>query len=177
MLAQLARARARRKIAELEEALEGAEFFTAEHAALLATMLTRIDQLTAKIDGLTVVIERLLAPYEERYLAGMHRRDRRRGRQDPDPRRRPLPAAGPPPRQGQSPGRARQHPAEGLPQAPVQPRHAVDLGPDYYDRQASIRRQIAHHVGKLGALGFEVTLCRLPGADPDPSEPANTQAA
>ena len=36
VLAQLARARARRKIAELEDALEGAEFFTAEHAALLA---------------------------------------------------------------------------------------------------------------------------------------------
>ena len=53
------------------------------------------------------------------------RRDRRRGRPHPDPRRRPLPAAGPPPRQGQSPGRARQHPAEGLPQAAVQPRHAV----------------------------------------------------
>ena len=52
-----------------------------------------------------------------------------------------------------------------------------DLGPDYYERQASIRRQVAHHVGKLGALGFEVTLCRLPGADPDPSELANTQAA
>jgi transposase len=52
-----------------------------------------------------------------------------------------------------------------------------DLGADYYERQASVRRQIAHHVGKLGALGFEVTLCRIPGADPDPSEPANTQAA
>jgi transposase len=55
-------------------------------------------------------------------------------------------------------------------------RHA-DLGPDYYERQASTRRQIAHHVSKLGALGFEVTLCRTPGADPDPSEPGNTQAA
>ena len=52
-----------------------------------------------------------------------------------------------------------------------------DLGPDYYERQASARRQIAHHVGKLGALGFEVTLARLPGADPDPSEPGNTQTA
>jgi len=52
-----------------------------------------------------------------------------------------------------------------------------DLGPDYYDRQASVRRQVAHHVGRLGALGFEVTLCRLPGADLDPSEPANTQLA
>jgi hypothetical protein len=31
-----------------------------------------------------------------------------------------------------------------------------DLGPDYYERQASVRRQIAHHIGKLGALGFEV---------------------
>ena len=52
-----------------------------------------------------------------------------------------------------------------------------DLGPDYYERQASTRRKIAHHVGKLGALGFEVTLARLPGADPDPSELANTQTA
>jgi transposase len=43
VLAQLARARARRKIAQLEEELEGAEFFTAEHAALLKAMLSRID--------------------------------------------------------------------------------------------------------------------------------------
>jgi transposase len=64
-LAQLARRRARRKIAELEEALEGAEFFTAEHAALLAKILARIDRLTADVDELTEVIERLLAPYEE----------------------------------------------------------------------------------------------------------------
>src|SRR5262249_2172373 len=44
-----------------------------------------------------------------------------------------------------------------------------DLGPDYYDRQRDIRRQVAHHVGKLGALGFEVTLARLPSPDPDPA--------
>jgi transposase len=50
-----------------------------------------------------------------------------------------------------------------------------DLGPDYYDRQASVRRQIAHHVGKLGALGFEVTLCRIP--EPEPGGPGNSQAA
>lgn len=49
----------------------------------------------------------------------------------------------------------------------------TDLGPDYYERQASIRRQIAHHVGKLGALGFEVTLCRIP----EPGQAASTQAA
>jgi transposase len=41
-----------------------------------------------------------------------------------------------------------------------------DLGPDYYERRASTRRQIAHHVGKLGDLGFEVTLCRIPAPDP-----------
>jgi len=41
-----------------------------------------------------------------------------------------------------------------------------DLGPDYYERRASARRQIAHHVGKLGDLGFEVTLCRIPTPDP-----------
>ena len=48
VLAQLARAAARRKISQLEEALEGAEFFTAEHAALLAKVLARIDRLSAE---------------------------------------------------------------------------------------------------------------------------------
>ena len=65
ILAQLARARARRKITELEEAIEGAEFFTDEHAALLKVMLACIDRVNAEIDELTAVIERLLAPYEE----------------------------------------------------------------------------------------------------------------
>jgi hypothetical protein len=37
------------------------------------------------------------------------------------------------------------------------------------------RRQIAHHVGKLGALGFEVTLARIPA--PEPDDPATTPAA
>jgi len=65
VLAQLARARARRKISELEHALEGTEFFTPELAALLARMLARIDQLNVSIDELTAVIETLLEPYEE----------------------------------------------------------------------------------------------------------------
>jgi len=65
VLAQLARARARRKITDLEHALEGAEFFTDHHARLLKTMLERIDQIDAQISGLTAVIEELLAPYEE----------------------------------------------------------------------------------------------------------------
>ena len=47
-----------------------------------------------------------------------------------------------------------------------------DLGPDYYERQRDTRRQIAHHVGKLGALGFEVTLCRIPEPAPDGTDPA-----
>ena len=64
-LAQLARARARRKIAELAEALEGAEYFTPELAALLAAMLHRINRVNAEIDALTTVIKTLLAPYEE----------------------------------------------------------------------------------------------------------------
>src|SRR5215468_4963906 len=62
-LAQLARARARRKISQLEEALEGAEFFATEHAALLKVMLARIDRVAEEIARLTEVIERLLAPY------------------------------------------------------------------------------------------------------------------
>jgi hypothetical protein len=44
---------------------------------------------------------------------------------------------------------------------------SIWLGADYYERQAGVRRQIARHAGKLGALGFEVTLCRIP--DPDPA--------
>jgi transposase len=65
VLAQLARGRARRKITQLEHALEGAEFFTARHAALLAAMLDRIEAMDAQIAGLTLVIEELLAPWEE----------------------------------------------------------------------------------------------------------------
>ncbi|TVZ01174.1 IS110 family transposase [Trebonia kvetii] len=64
-LAQLARARARRKIGELEQALEGAEFLTPELAALLRVMLERIDRINEEIARLSQVIERLLAPYEE----------------------------------------------------------------------------------------------------------------
>jgi transposase len=50
-----------------------------------------------------------------------------------------------------------------------------DLGADYYERQRDARRQIAHHVGKLSALGFEVTLCRIP--EPQPDRTGQTQAA
>jgi hypothetical protein len=65
VLAQLARGKSRRRIGELERALEAAEFFTAEHAALLAAMLARIDRVSEEIARLTQVIEQLLAPYEE----------------------------------------------------------------------------------------------------------------
>jgi hypothetical protein len=50
-----------------------------------------------------------------------------------------------------------------------------DLGADYYERRRDIHRQISHHVGKLGALGFEVTLCRRP--EPHPDETGTTHAA
>jgi hypothetical protein len=53
-----------------------------------------------------------------------------------------------------------------------------DLGPDYYERRREIRRQIAHHAGKLGAPGFEVTLCRSPGPGPGPgSGPGGTTSS
>jgi transposase len=64
-LAQLARARARRKISQLEQAPEGAEFFTAGHAALLQAMLERIDRINAEIARLTEVTGQLPAPDEE----------------------------------------------------------------------------------------------------------------
>jgi len=50
-----------------------------------------------------------------------------------------------------------------------------DLGPDYYQRQAALRRKIAYHVREIEALGLEVTLARIPEPDPDGS--ASTQAA
>ena len=87
VLAQLARTAARtaarRKIGQLEEALEGAEFFTAGHAGLLRAMLERIDRVTAGIARLSEVIEQLLAPYEEQLAqAGSMPGWRRRSAED-----------------------------------------------------------------------------------------------
>ena len=230
VLAQLARARARRKIPELEAAVEGAEFFTAEHAALLAAMLTRIDQLTAEIDRLTGVIERLLAPYEEQlqqaesmpgwgrraaqdalaetgvdmtrfptggHLASWagrtpldHQSGQRAGRARSKKGNRYLAgitgetavAAGKTQtregaryrRLARRRGKAKAQVALGNTQLNVY--HKLlsnpgmryhDLGADYYERQSSTRRQIAHHVGKLSELGFEVTLCLRPDLPDD----------
>ena len=235
VLAQLARRRARRKIAELEEALEGAEFFTEDHAALLKTMLGRIDRVNEEIDRLTTVIERLLAPYEEQLqqvgsMPGWARRaaqdaiaetgvDMTRFRTGPHlvswGGRAPLDH-----QSGTRKGRARSKKGnkylgavlgetavaacrtqtrEGARHRRLARRRGTakacvatgntqlkvyhkllsspgtryqDLGPDYYERQRDTRRQIAHHVGKLGALGFEVTLCRIPEPAPDGTGPA-----
>ncbi len=240
VLAQLARARARRKISELEAALEGAEFFTPAHAALLAAMLGRIDRVNAEISQLTEVIERLLAPYEEqlaqaesmpgwgrrasqdavaetgvdmtRFPTGAHLASwagrtpldnssgKRAGRAKSKKGNRYLGgllgetavAAGKTQtregaryrRLSRRRGKAKALVAVGNTQLKVYHKllsspgaRYEDLGPDYYERQASTRRQIAHHVGKLGALGFEVTLCRLPEPDPHPGRAASTQAA
>lgn len=238
VLAQLARARARRKIAELEAALDGAEFFTAEHAALLAAMLARIDQLDAEIARLTEVIERLLAPHEEqlqqaesmpgwgrraaqdaiaetgvamsRFPTGAHlaswagrtpldnQSGKRTGRAKSKKGNRYLAgitgetavAAGKTQtregaryrRLARRRGKAKAQVALGNTQLKVY--HKLlsspgmryrDLGPDYYERQVNTRRQIAHHVGKLGDLGFEVTLCLRP--EPEPDGTGQTQAA
>jgi transposase len=237
-LAQLARRRARAKIPQLEEALEGAEFFTPAHAALLAAMLERIDQLNASIGQLTGVIEGLLAPHEEQLqqaesMPGWGRRSaqdalaetgvdmsrfptgghlaswagrtpldnssgKRKGKAKAKKGNRYLGgllgetavAAGKTQtREGaryrriaRRRGKAKACVAVGNTQ--LKACHALlsspgtryqDLGPDYYERQASTRRQIAHHVGRLGALGFEVTLCRIP--EPEPAGSATTPAA
>ena len=237
-LAQLARARARRKIAELEEALEGAEFFADEHAALLKTMLERIDRVNAEIDELTAVIERLLAPYEEqleqaesmpgwgrrsaqdavaetgvdmtRFRTGGHlsswagktpldhQSGKRTGRAKSKKGNRYLAAvtgetaiaAGKTQtregaryrRLARRRGKAKAQVAVGNTQLKVYHKllsnpgmRYQDLGADYYERQRDVRRQIAHHVGKLGALGFEVTLCRIP--EPQPDGTGQTQAS
>jgi transposase len=240
VLAQLARGKARRKISELEAALEGAEFFTADHAALLAAMLARIDRVSEEIARLTEVIERLLTPYEEQLQqAGSMPGWGRRAAQDAvaetgvDMTRFPTGGhlaswAGRTPLDSQSGkrtgrakskkgnrylgavtgetavaagrtqtregaryrrlarrrGKAKAQVAVGNTQLKVYHKllsnpgtRYEDLGPDYYEHQAGVRRQIAHHVGKLGALGFEVTLCRIPESEPQPDGPGNTQAA
>jgi transposase len=238
VLAQLARARARRKISELEEALEGAEFFTAEHAALLAAMLARIDRVNEEIARLTAVIEQLLAPYEEqlqqaesmpgwgrraaqdavaetgidmtRFRTGGHLASwagrtpldnpsgTRNGRSKSKKGNRYLGgllgetavAAGKTQtregaryrRLSRRRGKAKALVATGNTQLKVYHKllsnpgtRYQDLGPDYYERRREISRQISHHVGKLGALGFEVTLARIP--EPGPDTPGQTQAA
>ena len=233
VLAQLARTAARRKIPELEEALEGTEFFTAAHAGLLKTMLARIDRASADIEQISAVIEELLAPYEQqvrqatsmpgwarrsaqdalaetgvdmsRFPTGAHlaswgsrapldrQSGTRKGRARSKKGNRYLAgvlgetavAAGrTQTREGaryrrlaRRRGKAKAQVAVGNTQLKVLHKllstpgsRYEDLGPDYYERRADTRRQIAHHVGKLGALGFEVTLARIP--DPDGTPPA-----
>jgi transposase len=239
VLAQLARARARRKISELEEALEGAEFFTPEHAGLLAAMLARIDRVNQEIARLSEVIEQLLAPYEEqlqqagsqpgwgrraaqdsvaetgidmtRFATGGHlaswagrtpldnQSGTRNGRSKSKKGNRYLGgllgetavAAGKTQtregaryrRLARRRGKAKACVAVGNTQLKVYHKllsnpgmRYQDLGADYYERRREVSRQISHHVGKLGALGFEVTLCRIPEPGPEPGGTSNSQA-
>jgi len=236
VLAQLARTAARRKIGELEEALEGAEFFTAGHAGLLTAMLERIDRVTADIARLSEVIEQLLAPYEEQLAqaesmpgwrrrsaedaiaetgAGMtrfrtgahlaswgsrapldHQSGTRKGRARSKKGNRYLAgilgetavAAGrTQTREGaryrrlaRRLGKPKAQVAVGNTQLKVLHKllsnpgmQYEDLGPDYYERRASLRRQIHHHVTHLESLGFEVTLCRTPDPQPGPADQAH----
>lgn len=64
-LAQLARTRARRKIGELEEALDCA-FLTPDHVWVLKAMLDRIDELAASIAEVTARIGELCRPWEDK---------------------------------------------------------------------------------------------------------------
>jgi transposase len=230
VLAALARRRARRKIPELEEALEGAEFFTPALAALLAMMLARIDQLNASIDELSQVIEALLAPYEEqlqqaesmpgwgrhsaqdviaetgadmtRFATGGHLAswagrtplDRQSGKRTGRARHKrgnrylgavlgetAVAAGKTQTREGarhrriaRKRGAAKACVATGNTQMKVF--HVLlsnpgtryeDLGADWYTDTRQHERQVKHHIGQLGKLGYEVTLCR-PAPDTEP---------
>jgi transposase len=63
VLAQMARARTRVKIADLEEAFHGR--FTDHHAFLLGTMLARIDALDTDVAAVETRIEDLIGPFAE----------------------------------------------------------------------------------------------------------------
>ena len=225
VLAGLARGRARVKMRQLEQALEGAEFFTPELAALLQVMLARIDRIDAGIAALTAVIERLLAPHEEQLQQAESMPGwARLAAQDaiaetgPDMTRFPTPAhlaswAGRTPVDRQSGSRKGKATAKkgnrylgavtgqtAVAAGKTQTREGVrhrrlarrrgkakacvatgntqmrvyhvllsnpgmryeDLGWDYYERERNTARQVAHHVGKLASLGYEVTLCKQP---------------
>jgi transposase len=233
VLAGLARGRARVKMRQLEQALEGAEFFTPELAALLQVMLARIDRIDAGIAALTAVTGRLLAPYEEQLQQAESMPGwARLAAQDaiaetgPDMTRFPTPAhlaswAGRTPVDRQSGNRKGKATAKkgnrylgavtgqtAVAAGKTQTREGVrhrrlvrrrgkakacvatgntqmrvyhvllsnpgmryeDLGWDYYERERNTARQVAHHIGKLAALGYEVTLCKQP--DPGEDTPA-----
>lgn len=61
VMAQMAKGRARNKIAELEEALRG--FFTGHHAIILRTMLDNIDRMAAQLTELDRKIETAVTPF------------------------------------------------------------------------------------------------------------------
>jgi transposase len=233
VLAGLARGRARVKMRQLEQALEGAEFFTPELAGLLQVMLARIDRIDTDIAALTAVIERLLAPYEEQLQQAESMPGwARLAAQDaiaetgPDMTRFPTPGhlaswAGRTPvdrQSGSRKGKAKAKKgnrylgavtgqtavAAGKTQTREGARHRrlvrrrgkakacvatgntqmrvyhvllsnpgmryEDLGWDYYERERNTARQVAHHIGKLASLGYEVTLCKQP--DPGEDTPA-----
>jgi transposase len=233
-LAQLARKTARRKIPQLERALEGAEFFTPHHARLLKAMLDRIDRVTAEIGQLSQVIEDLLAPYEEQLqqaesMPGWARRsaqdaiaetgadmtrfpdgahlaswagrvplDHQSGARQGKARRKrgnrylgavlgetAVAAGKTGTREGarhrriaRQRGKAKACVATGNTQMRVY--HKLlsspgtryhDLGPGWNDDERQHARKLSHYVGALGAMGYEVTLCRKPSPGPD-QEPA-----
>ena len=229
-LAQWPAPAARRKIAQLEEALEGAEFFTAEHAGLLAAMLARID--SHRRDRRAVPGDRgLLAPYEEQLqqaesMPGWARRaaqdviaETGAGHEPLPHRRRTWPPGAGAPRWTSNPAPAKASDGTNAatstsppssarpPSPPVRPGtregarhrkisrtrgkakacvatgntqmrvfHALlsspgtryqDLGADWYNTQRQAARRVSRLVGALGAMGYEVTLCRKPAPGPE----------
>jgi transposase len=69
-LAQLARRRARAKIPQPGQALDGTGFFTVHHSALLDAMLRRTGAQNTGTGRVSAVIEELLAPWEEQLQQG-----------------------------------------------------------------------------------------------------------
>ena len=238
VLAQLARARARRKISELEQAPDGAEFFTSGHAALPGAMLRRIDFLDAGIGRLSAMTGELLAPWEEqlqqaepvpgwqrhaaqdvlagtgpdmsRFPAGGHLAsragraplDRQSGQRKGRGKRKKgnryigavtggtsVSAGRTRTREGERYRRLARRTGKSKAQVAIgntqlKDYHKLlsspgmryeDLGPDDYDRQASIRRKTRYHLTELEDLGWDVEL--RPRAAPSQDHQDATPAA
>src|SRR6266702_2847702 len=186
VLADKARGVMRGKIKKLEEALD-CSFFTEEHAFILQMMLDSIDQLTAQITVLDEKIAEMCRPYERQIeqlddVPGFAITTAQDLIAEIGVDMSVFPTAGhlaswarQAPRVAESGAKYRRlctHMPKGKAQVAIMRTQLViahallsdpdaryeDLGPDYYERKADIRRRAHSHARALERLGYKVTI-------------------